>query len=190
MSDFSKDVRNDIEMACAFLKQEKIIAYPTESVFGLGVLASSNLAISNLLKFKQRSVDKGFIVIASSFNQIEPWLQALSPQEQTLLLSLNHGYTYTWVIPTNDQCPSLLQGDFSSLAIRITQHPVAKAICDELDTPIVSSSANLSGQKPAKTYQEAYQCFGDSIFILNAPCGSLENPTKICNLKTGQILRA
>lgn len=63
-----------IAAAIAVLKQEKVIAYPTEAVFGVGCDPDSETAVTRLLELKQRPVDKGLILIAASFDQLKPYI--------------------------------------------------------------------------------------------------------------------
>ena len=74
--------------------------------------------------------------------------------------------------------------------MRVTAHPIAKSICENYNGPIVSTSANIEVDKPARTEKEVQKYFPRGIdFIVSGKVGSLKKPTKICNVLTGKVLR-
>ena len=164
-----------------------IISYPTEAVFGIGCDPDNKLAVKKLLKLKQRPREKGLILIASNFYQVEKYLKPLPVSQKKYTQPSNITYIY----PTLNTAPKWLTGDFNSLAIRITKHPIARDICLTLNSAIVSTSANISGQPPAITAKEVYEQFGDKIgLIIEGDVGDLLTPTEIRDSITGRIIRS
>ena len=190
---FSSDLVVDheaINKAIVYLKAGKIIAYPTEAVFGLGCDPFNEMAVHNLLAVKQRTLAKGLIVIASQWQQVKCWVQTLTKNQ---LIQLNETWPgpTTWVFPASRQVPPWIMGEHKTIAIRITKHPIANALCELFGQPLISTSANLSGQSPAKTTGEVVQYFSDTIdFVVPGAVGDQERPTVIKDIMTGKIIRA
>jgi L-threonylcarbamoyladenylate synthase len=170
--------------------QGGIIAYPTEAVFGLGCLANNEASLQRLLSLKKRSADKGLILIASQIEQLAPYIQPLKPEQIEKILKVHDNAT-TWLVPATLTTSPLLTGKHQTLAVRITSHPPIRQLCQQLDQPLVSTSANLSHQPAALTTQKVKEYFQEDIDgILDAPIGFQPTPSMIIDLKTGRIIRA
>ncbi len=167
--------------------QGGVFAYPTEAVYGLGCDPDNQSAVMRLLEIKQRSISKGLILIASNFSQVETYLKPLTEQQKTFIQPSETTYIY----PAKDSAPKWLTGDFDSLAVRITKHPLVRELCTELNSALVSTSANLMGEEPAKTADEVSIALDGLIdVILDGETGELDKPTQIRDSISGQIIRA
>ncbi|NOR70927.1 MAG: tRNA threonylcarbamoyladenosine biosynthesis protein RimN, partial [Methylomarinum sp.] len=113
-----------IRLAAQKIQAGEVIAYPTEAVYGLGCDPLNEEAVLNLLALKKRSIDKGLILIASSLTQLEPYLQ-LNDEIRSKVQATWPG-PVTWIIPAQTWVPQWLTGQHSSLAVRVTAHPIAK----------------------------------------------------------------
>ena len=122
-----------------------VIAYPTEGVFGLGCIPLNSEAVHRILKIKKRNVSAGLIVIASYFDQISDWVEISKEGVERIL---NEPDIVTWIVNKTDKVPSWVSGNHNSIAIRITKHPIASALCEASDSPLISTSANISGEEP------------------------------------------
>lgn len=166
-----------------------IIAYPTEAVFGLGCDPLNQKVVQELLNLKNRSVAKGLILIAAEFAQIAPLVEVPDNLVLKKMLSTWPGPT-TWVIPAQSWVPQWLRGDHNSLAVRITNHPVASELCRAFDRALVSTSANITGLKPAKSTLKVRQQFGNSnIFIVPGPLGKEKKTTVILDAISSEKIR-
>ncbi|ACS84255.1 L-threonylcarbamoyladenylate synthase type 1 TsaC [Musicola paradisiaca] len=172
------------------LREEQVIAYPTEAVFGLGCDPDSEVAVNRLLQLKQRPWEKGLILIAADFAQVEPYIDvsALSYIQQQRMFSTWPG-PVTWVIPAKAQTPKWLTGQFSSLAVRVSDHPLVKQLCLAFGKPLVSTSANLSGEAPCRTAEDVLSQFGKNFPVLSGKVGGRLNPSEIRDALTGAQLR-
>ncbi|WJV53527.1 L-threonylcarbamoyladenylate synthase type 1 TsaC [Prodigiosinella aquatilis] len=172
------------------LKEGNVIAYPTEAVFGLGCDPDNETAVKQLLKLKQRPWEKGLILIAAEFSQLEPYLDlaALSAEQKAAIFASWPG-PVTWVIPAKPATPRWLTGKFTSLAVRVSAHPLVKQLCLSYGKPLVSTSANLSGQLPCRSAVEVAQQFGDDFPVLHGNVGGRLNPSEIRDALTGEMLR-
>ncbi len=170
------------------LTQGGIIAYPTESVYGLGCDPEQPLALERLLNVKRRSFHKGLIILISNIDQALPYIQPLNEQQTRLILK-NNARATTWLIPRSDHLPELLYGQSDRIAIRLTRHPIAKSICDYTDKALVSTSCNLSGKPPMKYAFEARNKMSAHIDQVVAGECEQQSPSKIIDLLTGNIIR-
>lgn len=180
---------DDILVAAHYIQKGSVIAYPTESVFGLGCDIYNENAVRNLLAIKNRPITKGFIVLASSFDQVQNLIQPIAPSALFRVMASWPG-AVTWVFPCGDNIPHYLRGDHNSLAIRVTAHPVARNLCKAFGGPIVSTSANFDGQIPATDPGMVKLLFADKIAcLLTGALGGRAKPTPIYNAVTGDVIR-
>ncbi|MBT8091201.1 MAG: Sua5/YciO/YrdC/YwlC family protein [Gammaproteobacteria bacterium] len=164
-----------------------IIAYPTEGVFGLGCLPDDIMAVARLLHIKKRAAAKGLILIASSIDQLDGWVSL--PDGQSIP-SPDPAHPVTWVVPPGPRVPAFIQGENIGLAVRLTTNPVAAAICAAVASPIVSTSANLSGKPAARNRFVLRRQFGARVdYIVPGNCGPASGASEIRDLTTGKVLR-
>ncbi len=179
---------SDIITAIQQLKAGKVIAYPTEAVYGLGCDPLNEAAVMHLLHIKQRPIEKGLILIADSIQQLEPYL--LLNDEILARITPTWPGPVTWVIPAQASVPKWLTGEHNSLAVRVTAHPIAQQLCRDYGSPLVSTSANATTQPAMKTAAELLTTFPDSdIFILDGKVGELAQETAIYDAVSGMQLR-
>lgn len=174
------------------LQNGEVIAYPTEGVYGLAADATNQLAVERLLTMKQRASSKGFIVMSASLEKLGSLIEPLDRAETTEVLeSYRGGFRYTWIVPAKESVPHYLRGDFTTLAIRITNHPDALALCERMSVGVVSTSANLHQEAPLMSPEAIIEVFGANIAgVMVGETGGLSSPTRIVNLKTKAVIRA
>lgn len=179
------------EEAVSVVTQGGVIAYPTEAVYGLGCDPDNDAAIEQLLSLKQRPWQKGLILVASQFEQLLPYID----ESQLTGEMINAAFDrwpgpFTFIMPVNPSVSKLLCGDFNSIAVRVSAHSGVRRLCDALNKPLVSTSANLSGQAPAMNQQEIITQFdGKLAALIEGELGGHESPSNIIDIKTGQVLR-
>lgn len=170
--------KEQITKAVQLLQNGEVVAYPTEAVFGLGCDPFNEQAMQKLLHVKQRPLEKGVILIASKIEQImdlvelenQPWQQQVEDSWPGPV---------TWVLPVKKALPNWITGGRESLAVRVSSHPTVCTLCDVFAGAVVSTSANLSGQEPAKSCQQIQQIFQDQVYCLDGSLGQLSQPTQI-----------
>lgn len=181
---------NSIKKAVAVLKRGGIIAYPTEGVYGLGCDPFNGQAVLRLLKLKHRSIDKGLILIASHWEQLENLVKPIADKLLTKAQATWPG-SITWIFPAKKTVPTWIRGAHDSVAIRVTKHSVAYALCETYGGPIVSTSANIEGQPVTRNSKEVREQFPQGIdFIVSGKVGNLKSPTMIRDVLTGKVLRS
>lgn len=172
-------------------KRGDIIAYPTEAVFGLGCDPDNEESLKRLLQLKKRPAEKGLILLAGSYSQLLPYIDdSKIPQDKRIAVLSRWSDGVTQLIPKNDNISPLLSGVFESIAVRITSQPDVVALCKQTNKPIVSTSANLSGQEPARTWQTLDPILSHQVdFILKGDTLGHISPSKIIDALTGEVIR-
>jgi len=177
-----------IRNAIRYIKAGAVIAYPTEAVYGLGCDPLNEDAVMSLLDIKQRPIEKGLILIASSLDQLHPYLAL----DQTIIDRITPTWPgpVTWVIPAQSWVPKWLTGEHDSLAVRVTNHPIARDLCTQFGGPLVSTSANPTTRPAIKESRKLLKTFSDSgIFIVHGKVGELAQETAIYDAVSGKRLR-
>lgn len=172
----------------AHLKRGGVIAYPTESCYGLGCDPRNRRAVQKILKLKHRPQHKGLILIASSYQQVARYIQPLTPNEQRKLQA-DGEQAITYLMPVKSSCPRWLRGKHDTLAVRLTAHPFAKCLCRSARSALISTSANVGGMKPAKTHAECARQFGSRVWVMRGRVGRRKRPSTIRAWGDGRIVR-
>lgn len=181
-------MKDALQQAVELLKVGEVIAYPTEAVYGLGCDPFNQAAVHKVFHVKQRPLEKGVILVAASVEQIESYVQLKGMPWEEKVLNTWPG-PYTWVLPLKHAMPEWITGGRDTVAIRVSAHPTVQALCHAYGGPIVSTSANVSGQLPAKSCAEIEEVFADRVFCLPGELGQLEQPTHILDAVSGRQLR-
>lgn len=169
----------------------KVVAYPTEGVFGLGCDPDKPVAIEQLLAIKQRSKEKGLILIAANFEQLAPYvdLSTIDSERQEQIFASWPGPT-TWVLPASEYTSRWVTGIFDTVAVRVSDHPLVVQLCQAFGKPLISTSANLSGQLAAMDAKQVEFQMGTHLAaILSGETGGRNKPSTIIDGRSGNILR-
>jgi L-threonylcarbamoyladenylate synthase len=165
-----------------------VISYPTESVFGLGCNPDNYSAVDKILQLKQRPIEKGLILIAASIKQLQPYI-VVSSKDLNKITSQKNSPT-TWLVKPSELTPYWITGQHEKVAVRLTQHPVAKHLCEQFPYPLVSTSANPGGKIPAKSSLKSRIYFGGNVdFYVGGSVGNLGSVTRIVDVDTGLVVR-
>lgn len=161
MSDQTTIQTDELKHVIEALQQGEVICYPTEAVYGLGCDPHQVTAVKKLLEIKQRPWQKGLILISGSVQHFEPLLKNLTDQQRQSIESSWPGHV-TWVLPDVDEVYSQwIKGTHSSVAVRVSKHPLIKQVTDAFEGPVVSTSANVSSE-PAIYDLEGAKAFVDA----------------------------
>ena len=207
-------ITHSMMQAAQWLSQGHLLAYPTESVWGIGCDPFNQRAVAQLLLLKQRPIEKGMIVVTDSTSRLTELLECLTAVErQTVLdswqadsINATARQAHTWVLPIPKNLPitipSWITGAHDSVAVRVIDHPLVKQLCAQMvsvSNPygfVVSTSCNPSGQPPALSLNEAKRYFLDDHLHLNQSVGYLQGetlgyqlPSQIGDALTGEIIR-
>lgn len=171
------------------LKRGGLLAYPTESCYGIGCLPDHARALDKLVHLKKRPQHKGMIVIGADLTQLQPLLKR--PSEQTTAM-LNAAWPApkTFLLPARRTLSPMLRGKCrSKLAVRVPDHGGARRLCKILGTPLVSTSCNRAGKRACKSEREVRRQFGRDVWVIGGRIGMRKAPSQIIDGETGVRLR-
>jgi L-threonylcarbamoyladenylate synthase len=181
----------DIKQAVTAFEQGGLLAYPTEAVFGVGCDPDNEQALQKLLALKKRPAEKGLILLAGSYQQLIPYIDdtSLTNAQRELILS-RWPDGITQVMPKKPNLSPLLSGRFDTIAVRVTSQQNVVDLCQQTGKPIVSTSANLTGEIPALTWQELDPKLVAKLdFIVKGKTLGFDKPSTIIDAFTGETFR-
>ncbi|WP_116964333.1 L-threonylcarbamoyladenylate synthase [Fastidiosibacter lacustris] len=171
------------------LKNGKVLGLPTESVYGLSCIIQK-AAVEKVIALKQRDLKKGFIVLSGDISHLLALIDTEKLNEKQLeILSQRQDKPTTWVVPVKHEY-RWLTGDFGTIAVRLTDHPLLKELTITLGCAIISTSANLSNQPPATSYDKVQHYFGDQLDYIHPQQNFIAaKPSRVINLISNEVLR-
>lgn len=179
--------QRELQQAIISLQSGGVIAYPTEGVWGLGCLWTDEAAIKEILRLKQRPLEKGMIVLCSRISDIEPYLLPLTAAD-IRQIEQDYPHPVTWILPCKLSVSESVRGQHASIAVRFSRHPQVQALCQAVG-PIISTSANPSGLPAAMSKHDVYHYFQNQLsYILPGELGGYSKPSEIRTLD-GQRVR-
>jgi L-threonylcarbamoyladenylate synthase len=180
-----------IAEAAAALRAGGVIAYPTEGVWGLGCDPFDEAAVLRLLAMKQRSVDKGLILVAADmaqFDGLADW-RALPPGRFDEIAASWPGPN-TWIVPATARVPRWITGSHAGVAMRASAHPVVAALCRAFGGTIVSTSANPAGAPAPVRLDDLDPHMRAAVDgVAAGETGGRDRPSDIRDALTGALLR-
>ena len=175
--------------AAHIIQSGGVVAYPTESVYGLGCDPFSRTAVMRLLAIKQRPEHKGLILIGADLEQLAPHVVLDARQHEQLGREWPAPRTY--LVEAGPSVPAWVTGKHRKVAIRVPDHPLARELCRLVGHPIIPTSANLSGRPSTRNRFQVARQLGDRLdFIVSGACDRASKPSTIIDLESGQTLRA
>jgi L-threonylcarbamoyladenylate synthase len=184
-------IREQIERAVSILKQGELVAFPTDTVYGLGAGSNLDCAVEKVYQIKGRPQSMALPLLLADISQISEVAQPVSPVTWLLVRSFLPG-ALTLVLPKSESVSDIITAGGKTVAVRIPAHPVSVALAKGLGTPIVGTSANLSGKPSALTADEVYAQFDDKIGLVidGGRCpGGIESTVVDVTGETPAVLR-
>lgn len=176
-----------IQKARNCIANGKLVIFPTDTVYGLAADPFNENAVKNLIKIKKRDPNKGLPVLVANIDLAHELVE-FSSRAISLASQFWPG-ALTLVLPLKKSILNQVTGNRKTLAIRIPNHKVARHLAE---TPIIGTSANISGQKPPITAEGAIKQFGESIeVVLDSGPAKKGRPSTIIDLtgKNPRLLR-
>ena len=145
------------------LKKGGVISFVTDTVWGVGCLPDSEKGIENIYELKNRDRSKPLILMSNDLKYLLPYVKNIS-QKAMNLMDKHFPGALTLIFEKSDITLDCMTSFKNTVGIRVPNHPVFKRICEVVDGHVLATtSANLSGQPPALTYQEAVQNVGQNV---------------------------
>lgn len=188
---FSVAVREKMLKAAEILRAGGVIICPTEGLYGISALADREGAVKRIIEMKRRSVNKGLILVTDSTENCTKVadLSQLSSASLQMLHDNWPGHN-TFILPAASSLSPLLTGGRNTVAVRVTAFPLLAELCRLAGGPLVSTSANISGEETLTDTKDLVACFGNSVdFILDEPCEGKKTASRIFDAVSGKLLR-
>jgi L-threonylcarbamoyladenylate synthase len=182
---------DNILQAAKCIKQGGLIAYPTETVYGLGVDPFNQQALLRLFATKGRTAEKAIIVLIRGTIDLPTLTSDLPAIAESLINAFWPG-PLTLIFKASAQLPKELLGGRDTLALRHSNAPIAQSLVDALGGPLTSTSANISGQPPAQSAQEVQNQLESHLdLIINGGPSPQSQPSTLLDISTNKpiILR-
>lgn len=166
-----------------------VFGYPTDTIWGFGCHPLIAGSVARILQIKQRSPEKGLILLSSRLEYCRAYLAADDAALEPIATPSPR--PTTWLVDASDFCPPWIRGNFTSVAIRITDHPLLTYLCDRLQAPVVSTSANRAGRAPVRNELQMRKQFADELdYIVSGFSTGGGPPSEIKFLSTGTSVRS
>lgn len=178
-----------LRVAARYLWAGGIVAYPTEAVFGVGCDPLDATAVARLMALKGRAGERGLIVIGACWEHLAPLLVPPVPE---LLARVRAEWPgpVTWILPAARGVPHWLTGGRTTLAVRVPGLALARDLCRAFGGPLVSTSANRSGHRPARSVLAVRRALGSGVdYVLPGMTGGAARPSTIKDGGSGAVLR-
>ena len=181
-------MNDELNVAAQILRDGGVVAHACEGVWGLACDPWKIDSVRRILRIKQRPEDKGLIVIGASEAEFARELEGVPSNVRRTIVESWPGRT-TWIVP-NERFPSCVTGDRPTIAVRVPGHEQARQLCQRFGGPLISTSANISEEEPARTVVEVQQIFGELLdMVLPGSIGDAEGPSEIRSAMNGARLR-
>lgn len=168
-----------------------VIAYPSDTIWGFGCHPLSTQAVSRIQAIKRRPAKKSMILLGSSLEQARPFIDSNVMNAHHQALAQSYSRPRTWIIKASPSCPHWLQADTGTIAFRLTDKPQIQALCETINAPLISTSANISGRPTARNSLLVHRYFQLQLdyIIEGFQCGKTQ-ASEIRDIQSGKILRA
>lgn len=155
--------REDLHEAVRVLREGGVILYPTDTVWGIGCDATNEAAVQRISEIKHRADSKSMLVLLDGAGKLQGYVERVPDTAWTLLEVSEGQKPMTIIYPKAKNLAHNLLAEDGSVGIRITQEQFSRALCEQLRRPVVSTSANISGEPAAKVFDEIVQEIRDAV---------------------------
>ena len=154
MRDWNRYDKEDLQSALEVLRTGGIIVYPTDTVWGIGCDATNAAAVAKIYALKQREDSKSMLMLLDSAAKLDYYVEVPETAEMLLGAQDDDAKPLTIIYPNARHLAANVIAEDGSIGIRITNEPFSKALCAQLKRPLVSTSANISGNPTARFFHE------------------------------------
>ena len=180
-------IGTSIDLAVEQLQQGRIVAFPTETYYGLAVDPNNESAVTALFNLKKRPVDKPLLLLVKNTSQLSHLISHVPPELKPLMEKYWPG-PLTLIFPAHPLVNNKITARTGTVGIRISPNPIAEKIVRHFGGAITATSANISGRPPAKTAQEVVGMFGDDIdYVLDGGGTTAGLCSTIIGVKDSQL---
>ncbi|MDD5083247.1 MAG: L-threonylcarbamoyladenylate synthase [Dehalococcoidales bacterium] len=165
LTDLPSDIKQQVEKGVSILEQGGIVAFPTDTVYGLGAGAYLTKAVDRIYQVKQRPRNMALPILLANTSQLAEVTESLPPVARLLAEHFLPG-ALTLVLRKAKSIPDIVSAGSDTIAVRVPAHPIPVALVSGIGMPIVGTSANISSRPSAVTAQEVVRQFGNTIDLV------------------------
>ncbi len=187
----SPEVRQQVESGVSILRGGGVVAYPTDTVYGLGASMAAGAAMERVYRLKRRPRDMALPLLLSRTSQFEEVATQIPLVARRLATRFLPG-ALTIILPAAQSVPGVVTAGSGTVAVRVPDHPVPIALIEATGAPLVGTSANVSGQPSPLTAAGVLAQFGDSLDLIiddGDPCRGHESTIVDVTGETPVLLR-
>jgi L-threonylcarbamoyladenylate synthase len=162
---FKKGIDEKIKKAAEIIKNGGVVAFPTETVYGLGANAYDEQAVKKIFELKGRPQDNPLIVHISKKQDVYIVAREIPEKAKVLIREFWPG-PLTLVLPKNPSIPDIVTAGLDTVAVRMPDHPIALKLIRLSGVPIAAPSANISGKPSATQPEHIKKYFGEKVFLI------------------------
>ncbi|MES2278360.1 MAG: L-threonylcarbamoyladenylate synthase [Bacteroidota bacterium] len=145
-------LKDEVAKALKVLQDGGIILYPTDTIWGIGCDATNTEAVKKIYALKQRDEAKSMIILLDIDNKLQSYVSQVPDIAYDLMEYAEHPLTL--VMPSAKNLSPALIGEDGSIGVRVTNHEFCKQLIQRLRKPLVSTSANISGEASPKNFSQ------------------------------------
>ena len=180
-------LETSLDVAVSSLRRGGIVAFPTETYYGLAVDPDCALAVEKLFALKKRAADKPLLLLIEKIEQLDSVVQNV-PRLYWPLIEKYWPGPLTLIFPALASLSRRITGNTATVGIRISPHPIAQELVKRMGKPITATSANISGFPPARSAPEITKMFGESIdYIIDGGATEAQLCSTILGLRQGRL---
>ena len=173
------------------LNNDGVIAFVTDTVWGIGCLPTSQKAVQRIYEIKKREAKKPLILMSDDVYPLFDYVkQPIEKQAQRLIKNHFPG-ALTLVVEKSENTPDFITSNMNTVGIRVPNNKTFAKICQSIDGRVLATtSANLSGEAPALTYEEAVKYIGDKVDLIVEDYGCIANglASTVAGFKNGEVV--
>lgn len=173
------------------LKNDGVIAFITDTVWGLGCLPSSEIAVRKIYEIKHRDGKKPLILMSDEFYNLFDYLKQPIPKEAQKLIKKHFPGALTLILEKSENTPDFITSSLPTVGVRIPDNRVFAEICRNIEGRVLATtSANISGEPPALTYDEAVKYIGDKVDLVVKDYGCVAGgkASTVAGFKDGDLI--
>lgn len=178
---------SQLTQACRVLENGGVIVCPTDTIPGLSCLATQPDALRRIFAIKQRPADNGLILISNKVSLVQPYLEPLNASQLSRIN--DNDEPTTWLAEARPTVDKMITGKHSTLAFRICAHEVVTHLCDALQQPLVSTSANVHGKATATSNEEIDAKIKEQVEVVLTGSTGTRQASIIKRLDNGTVIR-
>ena len=182
---------NSLKKINEILQNDGVIAFVTDTVWGIGCLPTSEKAVQRIYEIKKREAKKPLILMSDDIYPLFDYVkQPIEKQAQRLIKDHFPG-ALTLVVEKSENTPDFITSNMNTVGIRVPNNDTFAKICQSIDGRVLATtSANLSGEAPALTYEEAIEYIGDKVDLVieDFGCTAKGLASTVAGFKDGEVV--